>query len=635
MRYFKSCTCVDRLLIMRNFLIALSFLFILTYDVSAQISLVNKALKAQYKHKLDKAEKLIEKAIKKDSILPAVYYAKASLLFDEDYTYYNIDSAYKNLKKGRMFFASLDEKQMRKHLGIGVDLVELNRLKAGIEQAAFQRAESINTEEGYIDFLEKFNGSKHQQEAIENRDSLAFIYASDINTYQAYEEFMEKYPNAIQVPDAKRKYERLYFYKSTADGKLKSYLKYLDKHPITPYRRDAEKAIFDISTADNETKSYLSFIKKFPDSQYAKKAKRLLFYLDPLAYSWKSDSLENVRKLNSVGPLILFNKTKKYGYVDYSGTLIVPPSYNDIKPEYLCSTLRSDFFQTNHEVVARNQAIIFSGLFNEAIDIGMGVLFINTPSGGFLMHKSGWPITSKKIHHAQIVGSFISFKLNDKWGLMTLGGKELVAPKFDEIFAKGNYYFFRKGELFDISNRERLAASADNAVIKFQTIYSEFEIMNDGYLWVQSNYGESLLDKNLHEVIPYGKKNIFHLNNGYVVTSSSKNEVLNEIYSPQLSFDSGKTEFNEQYLTHQNQLYYLHEYKNLGKYDSLELKGNSMALAYRNDSTFLFFKDKQKVLRNQIVEVRFLNATGTAQYLGLPKQHGKGWVYYNEEGKMA
>lgn len=622
-------------MIMRKILFLIAFLLLLSCLAQAQIGLVKKSLKAQYKGKLDKAEKLVNKAIKKDSIMPAVYYAKASLLFDSAYHHFNIDSAYRNLKKGRMFFASLDEKGMRKHIGIGIDLLEFNRLKERIEHAAFIRAEMNNTEEGYIAFLYNYNGSKYQKTAIERRDSLAFETVSQINTYQAYDEFMTRYPQAIQVPDAKRKYERLYFYKSTADGKLISYTKFLEKHPATPYRRDAEKAIFDISTADNTPNSLIQFIKTYPKSQYAHKAKRLLYYIDPLAYEWKSDSLENVKKLNGAGSLILINKYKKYGYVDFSGTVIIPANYADVKAEYLCQTLSSDFFQTNKEVVARNQAIIFSGLFNEAHDLGLGILLIKTPSGGFIIHKSGWPVSVQKVEDAKIIESYISYKINGKWGLMTLAGKIIIKPEFGEIFYTSGYFFLKKGELFDITVKRKLVESADNASLKFQTIYSDFEIMDNGFLWVKSDYGESLLNYNLYEVIPYGRQKIKMIPDGYFVSSSRNNWILKSDLKTQINIGSGPFKINNSYLVYSNQLYYLPEFKSIGKFDSLTLKGNEFAVTYRNDSTFTFFEGLGYIIRQGEVNVDYLNSSSSAQYIGLPKLNGRGWVYYDKTGKIA
>ncbi|QSE98832.1 WG repeat-containing protein [Fulvivirga lutea] len=604
----------------------------------SEYSYVKSALKSQQKGKLDKTEVLVLKAQKKDSLLPAVFYAKAALLFDSGYHQFNIDKAYHQIKQSRMFFASLEEKEMKKHINVGIDLLAIDRLRKRIEHAGFIRAEMNSSEASYNEFLDEFGDTQYDEEAILRRDSVAFNTASEINTYQAYEDFMNKYPGAIQIPDAKKKYEKLYFLKSTSDGKLASYIKFLKVHPDTPYRSEAEKEIFEISTAGNSESSYQKFINAYPKSIYAAKAKRILFHLAPAGFKWKSDSINNALILMEKGELIPINKEKKYGFSDVKGEEVVPPIYDNLKPGYLCHTLKNDFFETGREIIALDQSVIFSGLYESTEDLGSGILKITTPSGVFVMHKSGWPVTSLKFNDVKRINSFIAVSIHGKWGIITFGGRQIVEPKFDEIFVVGNFYFFKIGELFDVVSHEQLTNSADNQPLNIQPLYDDYELLNDELVWVSSEVGEAVLNRNLVEVIPYSNHNINFLTSGYLIKKKDKITVLNSDFNNVLQLNSESVKSNDSYLTVKDKaatnLYSLEGIKNVKEYDSTALLGRNFAVGYSKDSTFIHFKNEQMLYFSGNRDIEYLTNSNSASYVSVQSKR-RNISYYDINGALV
>ncbi|MEQ9168700.1 MAG: hypothetical protein RLO12_20745, partial [Fulvivirga sp.] len=400
------------------------FFFICWVSASAQTGNIKRALRLHEKGKIEKAQKQIDRAFKKDANLPAAIYATARLKFDTAYNDYNIDSAYCTLLEARKYFALLKVEEMEKHAKIGVNLISMDEFKRNIETAAFIRAKLENTEDRLNYFLETFPKSEQETTAIKIRDSLAFQTARRENTYGAYEDFMSKYPDALQYEEAKQRYEKLYFTKSTADGKLDSYVKFLQTHGTTPYRHEAERNIYEISTADNEPKSYQTFMEKYPKSNWVKKARRVLYHVlkgkDDVASfpkKWLTDSLITVIKYDTIGPLIPVYKAGKYGFVDVKENQIIKSQYTNINSELLCHVLETDFFQSDEGVIARDGSVILPKHKGEVVDLGRGFLKVNYRNGFKVVHKSGWEVNAGYWDDVKLLnGKFIAFKTDDKWG---------------------------------------------------------------------------------------------------------------------------------------------------------------------------------------------------------------------------
>mgnify|MGYP001801582527 CR=1 FL=1 len=469
------------------------------------------------KGKPDKAEKILDKAIEKNDTLPAVLYAESMLLFDSSYSTFDMDKSYTKLLQSKSGFSKLDEKLMEKHAKIGVDLLTLDKLKKRIEKAAFLRALAQNTERDYIYFLNVFKDTEHDDQVVLNRDSLAFLYASNEDTYESYNKFMNKYPRAKQIPLAKERYERLYFNKSTADGKLESYVKFLDDYPATEYRVDAEKRIFEILTAGNTADSFRKFVTAYPDSYLVSKAKRLSYYLENSQKGLASDSLQNANEFMVHKELIAIYDKGKYGFMSVEGKVIIEPKYNYIDQDYMCEPLTQDYFVTHSYIVARNGTIIFDEAVQKVDELGLGVLKVSTPSGVYALHKSGWKVTATSYNDFKVIGDFIGYRSREKWGLMTLSGLKITDPLFTDISKYGSFYLFNFEERFDVLNLKVLVNSANNTSNNVQPLYTDFEFLNNQYIWLKTDLGEVVLDGDLNEVIPYNQQKISSTTNGYLV----------------------------------------------------------------------------------------------------------------------
>ncbi|MTI41790.1 WG repeat-containing protein [Fulvivirga lutimaris] len=616
-------------------------------SASAQTGNIKKALKLQEKGKIEKAQKQIEKAFKKDASLPAAIYATAKIQFDTAYHNYNIDSAYFTLLEARKYFGLLEEKDMEKHAKIGVNLVSMDEFKREIETAAFLRARLENTEDRLNYFLETFPKSKQEASAVKIRDSLAFQTARRTNTYGAYEDFMSKYPNALQYDDAKQRYEKLYFTKSTADGKLDSYVKFLQTHGTTPYRFEAERNIYEISTADNEPKSYLAFMDKYPKSNWVKKARRVLYHvlkdkgeIESFPKKWLTDSLATIIKYDTIGPLIPVYKAGKYGFVDLKENQIIKSQYTNINSELLCHVLETDFFQSDEGVIARDGSAILPKHKGEVEDMGSGLLKVKYRNSFKVFHKSGWEINSDYWDDVKLLnGKFIAFKLNDKWGLMSVAGRNVTKAVFDNISTQGPFYIFELDEKYDALTANKLAEAVDKNPINFNPIHEDFELLEGNKLWLQSTFGEMVLDEYLNETIPFNEQKIKVLSKAVIVKGREKIELLTIEYKLKAEKQSDKMEYNDEYLgikmANGWELYSFLDFTLIDTFDTLTFYGSNFLLAGKGDTTLVYFAEKSKLLVKDIESLKFLTSSGASQYLAINYEDKKKTYYFDMYGNFV
>lgn len=561
-----------------------------------------RAIKQLEKGDYVKSQKLVGKSIEKDSLLPAALYAKSRLLVSYDSPEF-YDSAYYFVLRAQSIFDTMAAKPKEKHIKHGFDSLALQNLKIKIDSLAFDRALRKNTEEAFNEFLRKHPTARQVLLAKSKRNALAFAKAKAENTYQSYKEFMEKYPEAVQVAEAKERYEKLYFHKSTADGKVTSFIRFLEKHPETPYRKEAEQKIFEVMTSEHSLGGYTLFLKNYPKSHLRKKAINYAYHVAKetdtnISISFLNDSLRHVQQLEPY-VLLTYLEEAKFGFMDANAYTVIKPSFNLVADLYKCEATHNDFLQVNNTLIGRNGATIYQGDFDQVVDLGYGILAFENNERWGVLHKSGEMILKPEFDKIRLIkGSVLVLKKEKLWRLQTVSGRKLVEDNFDDLYTLGNYIIFEKNELFEIKTLKQLMSAVDNALMKFEYLYDDYEILPNGDIWLASTYGETIMNKELNEVIPYGKKEIKILNNGYLVTEGDRSTFYSEDFQKSLR-NLHQPLFNHSWLISKVdstlKVYHLSDFKFSLKTDSARLLGNTFIKIFQGDSTFLYFKNKEKI----------------------------------------
>ena len=503
-----------------------------------------------------KAEQLLRKALKKDTLNPEARYVYSILFFSKDCPKHNIDSAYRYALASIFDFqkSSLRQKEKMKRFPLDSFILILHRAK--IDSMAFERAKTINTVTSYQFFLDHFTLAIQHDAAVELRDEVAFIVALKINTYKTFKEYMIQYPASLRKADANKRYEKLLFEDKTKDGKLRSYEKFLTEFPTTLYSREAEKSIFEISTAVGSPESFIKFIHSYPESYLRKKSEDVLYHLlhgdeHALEKMELNDSLKHSRLLEN-GYWIPVLKNEKYGFMDQNGIETIPPKFEIIYDDYKCGEIRTDFVITSDGIISRDEKIIYGGVIDEVTELGLGFLKVQDSTGLHIVHKSGINLLSFSIEDVKLVAnSFIAYKKNSKWGLIALNGRNLLAPDFDTIYSLERVVVLEKSEKRSLKTCEQIGLLADRNQFSESMVFDDVRLIESGIYLVKNGVLEGTLNSNLEAIIPLDRQILTKTPYGYVAKKNEKFSVLgieSDIFS--IAFD--EIRFYENWLALKN-----------------------------------------------------------------------------------
>ncbi len=499
-----------------TFRLTLGILLLLNSGVTfAQLatSAEKSAFRNIEKHRWQKAEAKLRKALRKDPVNASLRYVLSAFYFRPDNPAYDLDSAYHYAVTALDDYTLTAGRERDRLQRIPLDSIGLLTLRGKIDSAAFQVAENINTEEGYIHFLSHFPLAAQRGLALELRDEVAYLDALKQNTYQAFYSFLERYPEAKRATDARAHYDRLLYLDSTRDRRLNSYVNFLTGHPETPYRAEIYQHIFEISTADGKAESFFDFMGQYPESGLLKKASKLAFHIlaeeDNPAWpeGFLTDSLQDLLALNKVF-LIPVLKNNRYGFMDENGREVLAPRFDSIHPDYLCGHISEDVLVADNKLIARNGSLIYNDSVDELNQTGAGFLKISSRGRVRLIHKGGFAVADSLQDARVLSRAFLALKKFDSWFLYTLTGKLLDANPWDDILAFKDVIVFKTGKKVFMTRKDQLGKIANGNSLELSAAFDDVKFWPHDLIWVKLGELQGVLDQSLQSVVSLDKQKL-------------------------------------------------------------------------------------------------------------------------------
>ena len=491
-------------------------LIILGIVVSVYAGILNRIQKAYIDRDFEKLEKLILKSIEKDTLNPGARYYYSVLFLDTTFNRFSIDSSSFFIEQSLEDYNQSGAEIYDDLADVGLTIDQLTRQRGLVAARAFHRADTTNQISGWKDFMERFSYSELLDQAIYNRDSLAYEDASEEHTWEAYKAYFETYPNSSFVSRAKEHYQVLLFKDFTKDDKTESYIAFLKKHPDTPFRNQTEEIIFERTTVFNKRSSYLQFVKNYPKSHLVKKAADIAYFLtgdksstdqEVFRLHPNADSLQTLHELGK--PLLIPVLTEgKFGFMDAQGRQIISPYYSNVSTNYLCGDVLDNWLEVTTssipEIISRHGRVLLSGVLNyRAISPS---LKIATTEESNLYHASGYKVLDQSVDDAvELPNGWISFKHRYNWGICTPSGKVILEPVVDQIDIVGPFVVLEKDDLLAITTVEKLG----NGTQTLQFDYDDYELIQDTLMQVFYEEKEGVLDSKLDYLVPLEEQEVY------------------------------------------------------------------------------------------------------------------------------
>ncbi len=607
------------------------------------LSQARRAIALMDKDKTEEAYEVLDRALKKDSLAAAEKYVLAKLFFSPKYGNSSLDSAYQYILWAIRSFDYSPVKLQTRMSNNGFNTFQFGQLKGDIEVAGFQRAKEGGMEQDYVEFLAEFPTSEQVDSAVVLRNIQAFLIAEKSNTYQSYKQFFTTYPEANEVMEARKRYENLLYLNMTRDGKLNSYEKFLVNYPDTWHRKHAEQHIYNIITGRNTIASYNDFIKQYPQSflknqallsEYAmlNESEKVAFIDSGKLSKRLVDSLRLAIKL-SRQLLVPIIHNKEYQLINAAGKVITKHLAN-INAAYKCNGPITDILLTDFEngkaLITPLGHIIAQGDISAAVNEGNGILKLITSRNQYFLHTAGFRTNNHFFNKARVAGLFIAYQEKSKWGLESITGISMLAPKYDSIAGINHNILIKKGKKWGIFPYNTFYPLLDGEDVDIKLTYDNILLLSDEYLMLIKGKKSSLLDIRGKIIVPMAEQYIELVEGGYFV--DREDSILDSRVANKWYYDIN---YNEDWTIgshgRYNDIYYKGDYWQQGV--DVNVVGPSAAMITLADSTFCFFNDTTKLFINKhesVIPIGSMGLNSSVRHFIYTNSKKKEVVYSNE-----
>ncbi len=583
-------------------------LFSLLIPLASFSKKLNDAFDALKRYDLFEAKTLFYKCLKKDS--SAAAYGLSKLYFMENQPYYNLDSSFKYVLISEKTLKNLKPKTEEYYRSLGVQYLNILEHKTAISSMFFKKVYSNPSILAYNSFIETHPWAGELNLCIYLRDSLVFEDVKLKNTSIEYANFMKIYPQSQFFKSAEEEFSLAQYKEYTQTNTVGSYLNFITSCPDNPYKSDAEDRIYEISTDDNSILGFKLFIQTYPNNKNIGEAWKRLYQVYMFDYAENrldqfinefpdypyKDELQSDLEVFQMN-LLPFKNEQLFGFMDYSGKLIIPATYDQL-----------GFFHEGLAFAANNGKYGFINKKNELV-----ISFEYDAVGDFI---NGRAIVEK----------------NEMMGMIDRSGNIVFPIEFSDLdIASEDLIFARKDSLYAFYDW--------NFNLRIPEKYTEVFPFEDNLAKVKIGTKEGFIDAYGTIVVPAGYENvsfftdsllIFQEKDMYGLMTKNCQVVVGAVYD-----HIGKLKENRALVTKGNTLGYIDGLGKLVIPTNFEVYPNCNERAQFNLG-YSIVKQKGKlgvidVMGKVVVPFGFSNVGEIASIMSFTK--GTSWGFMDLKGK--
>jgi hypothetical protein len=312
-------------------------------------SRIQRAYEALRIYDYFKAKKLFYASLEKEPLLAA--YGLATIYYRTDNPFHSYDSAYKYIQVPYILLKEQQEKEKKENTkklkAYQLNETDVFHLRDSVHLKAFQyylgkekKLRALTLEQ----FMQNQPCSVYFIDAWYKRDSMEYMEARQYKGSKQMHNFIRSFPESYFIPQAYRDREYFRFNEFSANNFIPEIAAFIDSFPNSPYRIQAEDKLFELSTTQKNTTLMYSYIKRFPDNSHVEATWKSLYSFEVGSYSSHAlnaflekypdfpyrQTIEKELALANT-PLLAVSVKGLSGFVDTSGTIIIPAIYNGLE----------------------------------------------------------------------------------------------------------------------------------------------------------------------------------------------------------------------------------------------------------------------------------------------------------------
>ena len=549
--------------------------FFIFYGLQLTAGNVEKAFERLQVYDYFNARELFLKALKNEPA--AAGYGLSIIYSTSNNPFYNLEEGRDYIHLSDSAYQLLKEKHKAKYLILGLSQETILQMKDSICGKALNAAEASSSLEKLNLYINEYPFCGSKEGATGLRNSIAFQEARALNSSAAYAKFLEVYPNSEEFNDAQNRYHERLFEEETQSHQLGAYERFLSLHPQSPFKMQAERMIYSLSTSQGTIAEYKAFISRYPENRYVREAWREIYRISMQDYDEQTylqfkfefpnypfmDELE-IDYLRQTSLFLPFNNNSHWGFINESGTEMVPAVYDEVNyfSEGLASVSKNGkygyinksgkvmipFMWDDAEAFKNNAAVVSkgdkSGLINKTGDFMIPVEYdeltepiedicvvVKNDKAGYL-DKNGNAITKLEFDIASdFRDGFAIVGIDDLFGLVSAQGKIVVEAIYDNLS-------WVSSELLKAESNEKWGLINRVGEVVLPISYDAIGDFHDGRALIAKNGKCGFINTNVEIVIPLVYRYTENLLNsaifidGFVVMNSKgKNTVLDTMGS--------------------------------------------------------------------------------------------------------
>lgn len=406
---------------------------------------IDKAFDALKIYDYFKAKKYFEKSLRSDPSVAA--FGMATIYYRHDNPFHSLDSAYKYVQLSETQFPETKAGKLLRYQVYGFTQTGVDSLRQLISTEFYKLTTQQNSVAAYQLFINEHPWAQEMEQAVYKRDSIAFEEAKQLNTAMAFAHYRTTYPASAFDEAANEQLMDAQYRETTRPQTLQSYETFLKAYPQNAHIGEAEDKIYQLVTKANTIEALEGFIQKYPSNQNIRAAWERLYQLNVYEYTAENIALfaekypdypflEDLKfDLNLIEyNLFPFESNGLYGFMDTTGSIVIPAQYKTVSPfkEGLALVSKNNKFG----YINKKGEVAVAMTYDGGLDFEQGRAIIEKSDRYGMIDRTGAVIIEPEFEDLGVISENLIYGLRDSlYAYYNTSGKQVIGERFTEAFS--------------------------------------------------------------------------------------------------------------------------------------------------------------------------------------------------------